>query len=100
MLFRSETIGIKLDIEGSEFEVLSEAIAVLVSSYVRVIQFEFGEKTVLLKQSFSDFWNLMTRHGYIFYRFSKRKLLRIEDYNRILEIHINSTYYCVRSDKF
>lgn len=49
------SVGCKLDFEGAELEVLTSARDVLKNSNIRVLGFEFGENTTLLRQSFRDF---------------------------------------------
>lgn len=89
-------VGLKLDIEGMEFEVLSSAQHKIMKSNVRCIQFEFGEKTILLRQNFKDFYDLFKALDFRLFRAAGSQLVSIEHYSRSHEIHLNTVFFAQR----
>lgn len=90
------SVGCKLDIEGAELEVLISSKDVLENSSVRVIEFEFGEKTSVLRQSFRDFFNFFESINFELFRSTPTGLYPISEYSRFNEIHVNTVYFARR----
>lgn len=91
-----DVVGIKIDTEGCEWEILSNS-QLLLDSRVAVIQFEFGENTVKSGVSFSDFFTKLTALGFQIYRSTPSRLLRMQNYELWNEIHINTVYFASRN---
>ena len=58
----------KIDVEGYEWDVLAGASALIESQNIELLLFEFGQHQGNLKQSFKQFWDLLTGNGYNIYR--------------------------------
>lgn len=69
---------LKIDTEGSEYDVLRGAIETIRNNKINIIQFEFNEMNAYAKVFFKDFINLLS--NYYFYRIMPRGLLQLEDY--------------------
>lgn len=91
-----DCIGMKLDTEGMEWQILSSSKSSIVNSSIQLIQFEFGEKTAKLGQSFFQFFQFFNSMGFSLYRGTETEVIPIDSYNRFNEIHINSIFYARR----
>lgn len=90
---------LKLDIEGSEIGALRGGEASLRDGIIRVIAFEFGSANIYSRSFFRDFWELLSPHGYRFFRIAPGgRLIRIPEYSENLE-HFRgvSNYIAARS---
>ena len=72
---------IKIDTEGSEFNILLGGIETIRLGKVKAIHFEFNEMNVFSKKFFKDFWDLLS--DYKLYRMLPKGLLRIDKYSPI-----------------
>ena len=90
------SVGCKLDIERAELDVLTSARDVLKNSNIRVLEFEFGENTTLLRQSFRDFFNFFESINFELFRSAPTGLYPISEYSRFDEIHVNTVYFARR----
>lgn len=90
-------IGMKIDTEGYEFEILSSAKTLLGAEHFRLVQFEFGEYTIEKKQSFRQYFDFLTMLDFRLYRMSKYGLALIPKYDARLEIHWNTNYLAVKN---
>jgi len=95
-----DCLGIKFDIEGAELEVLTSGYDAIKKSKVKVIQFEFGEKTTLLNQNFWQFYNLFSSLNFELFRSTPTGLHNIREYSRFQEIHINTVYFAARTKEY
>jgi len=59
---------VKVDVEGYEWDVFAGAIALLNDQNIDLLLFEFGQHQGNLQQSFKQFWDLLSGHGYHLYR--------------------------------
>jgi len=87
--FCSNTISqidfLKIDVEGSELDVLKGAANLIKSDRIKIIQFEFNEFNIFSKTFMYDFYELLKQ--YRFYRIlPQNKLLPLGEYNSSLEI--------------
>jgi FkbM family methyltransferase len=96
---RPELVGIKIDIEGAEFDILSNSAQAISSSRIQVIQFEFGEKSTLLKQSFRMFYDYFKEINFRLFRSTDKELLAVEECSMWDEIHVNTVYFAKRQSK-
>lgn len=72
---------LKIDVEGHELDVLAGAKALLESSEIDLIQFEFGGCNIDTRTFFQDFFYLFDFHGFDVFRIlPSRKLLRLPNY--------------------
>jgi FkbM family methyltransferase len=85
---------LKIDTEGGEWAVLQGGESVL--QRTRVLQFEFGERTLDRGQRFRDFWRLLHEHGFQLWRQTPSGLVRIERYEMRLETFMCTNYFGVR----
>lgn len=91
-----DCIGIKFDIEGAELEVLNTGYEAIKNSQVRVIEFEFGEKTVLLRQNFRMFFDIFNSMNFDIFRSTPTSLYKLTEYSGFTEVHVNTVYFASR----
>ncbi len=82
---------LKLDVEGSEYEVLLGATEMIKKNNIKAIQIEFGGADIDARLFFRDFWDMLNEKYYV-YRILQDNLLRIEEYNEGLEIFSTTNY--------
>lgn len=58
----------KIDVEGTELQVLRGAKAALDSGAIRALAFEFGSANIYSRVFFRDFWYLLSARGYKLWR--------------------------------
>jgi FkbM family methyltransferase len=97
---RPDCEGIKIDIEGAEFEILNNSAGAIASSKIRVIQFEFGEKTTLLKQNFKMFFDYFKELDFDLHRASGKELIPIKQWSMWNEVHVNTVIFATKKSKF
>jgi FkbM family methyltransferase len=88
---------LKLDVEGSELDVLLGATEVLARDAIRFIQFEFGEKNIESRVFLKDFFDLLGSK-YRFYRIVRNGLRRINRYSSELEVFATANYLAEHID--
>lgn len=91
-----DCIGIKLDIEGAELEVLNAGYDAIKNSQVKVIEFEFGEKTASLRQNFRMFFDIFNLMNFDVFRSTPTGLYALTEYSRFTELHVNAVYFASR----
>jgi len=74
---------LKIDAEGSEYDVLKGATELLSRGKIKIIQFEFNEMNVESRIFFKDFANLLA--DYALYRLLPNGLLRLPDRQNDME---------------
>jgi FkbM family methyltransferase len=85
---------IKIDVEGHELDVLRGGVETL--SLARVVQFEFGGCNIDTRTFFQDFWYLLTGVGFIIYRISNSRTIRILNYSEEDEYFSTTNYLAVK----
>ena len=94
-----DCIGIKFDIEGAELEVLNAGYDAIKNSQVKVIEFEFGEKTASLRQNFRMFFDVFNSMNFDLFRSTPTGLYKLTEYSRFTELHINTVYFASRKSQ-
>lgn len=84
---------LKIDAEGSEFEIIEDSIEFIKQRKIRFIQFEFGINYVDLGIFFKDFY-LMLSPYYDFYRIHPMGLIPIMEYREEYEVFSVVNYLC------
>lgn len=74
----------KIDTEGSEYNILRGAQKMLTSNKIRFVQFEFNEMNIISRVFLRDFYNLLKQ--YTFYRLSENRLIPLGGYDPKNEI--------------
>jgi len=69
---------LKIDTEGSEYEILKGAKKLLSQNRIKIIQFEFNEMNVYSRVFFKDFLELLD--NYMLFRLMPNGLFPVEDY--------------------
>lgn len=86
---------LKIDTEGSEYDVLQGARNLLVDGKVSALQFEFGEFNIRSKKFFIDFFHLLQPH-YRIYQILVHGLRPIRQYSDREEVFLTANYYAER----
>ena len=84
---------VKLDIEGSEFVVLSGFGNAI--NHIKIIQFEFSGCNLDSRVFFHDFWIFFTEKNFDLYRISPFGLISITQYSEALEFFSTTNYIAV-----
>jgi len=58
----------------------------------KVIQFEFGGCNIDTRTFFQDFWYLLTKYGFSFYRIAPKGVFKQDSYNENLETFTTTNY--------
>jgi FkbM family methyltransferase len=85
---------LKIDVEGSEMDVLQGAQEMLSYKRIKAIQFEFGETYVGSGIYFKSFWNILSNEYRIF-RVLRRGLFEIKEYSWDHEIFKIANYIAI-----
>ena len=76
---------LKVDVEGSDLDVLRGFSSTLAAGAVRVVQFEYGLWTAMARHMLADFYDLLVPHGYLIGRIYPNVVdfrpYRVEDEN-------------------
>ena len=86
---------LKIDVEGSEFDVLKGAQYMLDNKKIDIIQFEFSSANVDSRTFFRDFYYLL-KDNYNIFRILKDGLHDLEDYQQNYEVFLTTNYLAVR----
>lgn len=81
---------LKIDVEGEELNVLHGLQENLTK--VDLVQFEFGGCNIDTRTFFQDFWYLLTKHDFSFYRISPRGIVKQDKYDENLETFTTTNY--------
>lgn len=88
----------KLDVEGSELDVLLGSQKALRSKRIKAFTFEFGCGNINSRTYFHDFWDLLKGHGYIIHRICPGGiLLEVKEYYEDLEYFRGVSNYLATS---
>ena len=88
---------IKLDIEGSEFNVIKDLENYL--EKINLIQFEFGEANIGSRIFFKDFWKIFSENNFSIYRYThKGHLIQIYEYSEYDEFFRYTNYLAVNKN--
>jgi FkbM family methyltransferase len=87
---------IKIDVEGAELEVLKGFGEYLKKTFL--IQFEWGRAQLDSKNSFLEFWELLSKHGFEIYRIHPGGIKKIRKYSWYEEIYIASNFICINKN--
>ena len=89
-------IGMKIDTEGQELEILLSAEKLLSSKHFLCVQFEFGEYTIEKKESFKQYFEFFSDLGFKMFRMSKFGASEIKMYSAKHEVHWNTNYLAIK----
>jgi FkbM family methyltransferase len=90
---------LKMDIEGHELSALQGSERLLRERRIRALAFEFGGCNVDSRTFFRDFWQLLTGHGYVFFRIIPgSRLLPIREYDCALESFAITNYVATQRE--
>lgn len=88
---------LKIDTEGSEYQILLGAKILIKHNKIKIIQFEFNEMNVYSRVFFKDFYELL--ENYNFYRLMPQGLFPIKEYRpKLHEIFAFQNYVAIRKD--
>ena len=87
---------IKIDVEGAELEVLKGFGEYLKKTFL--IQFEWGRAQLDSKNSFLEYWGLLSKHGFEIYRIHPGGIKKIRKYSWYEEIYIASNFICINKN--
>lgn len=84
---------LKLDIEGAELSVLSDAYNMIENGRINNIQFEFGGCNIDSRTFMKDFYILLSS-AYNIYRIHPEGLIDCNEYKEVYEVFQPVNYYC------
>ena len=87
---------IKIDVEGAELEVLKGFGEYLKKTFL--IQFEWGRAQLDSKNSFLEYWEILTKYGFEIYRIHPAGIKKIRKYSWYQEIYIASNFICINKN--
>ena len=87
---------IKIDVEGAELEVLKGFGEYLKKTFL--IQFEWGRSQLDSKNSFLEFWEILSKYGFEIYRIHPAGIKKIRKYSWYQEIYIASNFICINKN--
>lgn len=82
---------LKIDAEGSEFDILRGAEKTITAGKIDVVLFEFGVHQVHSRHFFRDFYKFFCKFGYTMWKSEGEQLIEIKKYNYVFE---NFTFCC------
>lgn len=86
---------IKIDVEGSEFEVLIGSKETL--KHARLVQFEFGGSNIDSRTFFQDFWYFFVGLNFQIFRISRHGLIHLSKYCEDEEFFKTTNYVALRN---
>ena len=87
---------IKIDVEGAELEVLKGFGEYLKKTFL--IQFEWGRAQLDSKNSFLEYWEILSKYGFEIYRIHPGGIKKIRKYSWYDEIYIASNFICINKN--
>lgn len=87
---------IKIDVEGAELEVLKGFGEYLKKTFL--IQFEWGRAQLDSKNSFLEYWEILSKYGFEIYRIHPGGIKKIRKYSWYEEIYIASNFICINKN--
>ena len=90
-------VGLKIDVEGHELEVL-KGLGEHVHD-LKVIQFEFGGTDIDSRIFFHDFWSFFEDKEFDLYRLSPRGKIRVSSFQETDEVFSFTTYFAIARGK-
>lgn len=88
---------LKIDVEGSEMNVLGGFDSALDRGAIDVIQFEYGRPSIFTRTFLKDFFEYLVPHGYSIGKIFPRHV-QFFDYDTSYETFISSNFVAVRSE--
>jgi len=88
---------LKIDTEGSEYDVLYGSIDMLKEGKIKSIQFEYGECYKDSRTTLMQIWRLLMEYDYSLYRIIKQGLIHISFFESYLENYKYSNYFAVHN---
>lgn len=88
---------LKIDTEGSEYDVLRGSLRLIKSGSIGLIQFEYGGTYIDADIKLKEVYDLLQTNGYLLYRITSRGLLPIPAWNQKLEDFQYANYLAVLS---
>jgi hypothetical protein len=85
---------IKIDVEGSELEVLESLDGFI--SKVSLIQFEFGPPNLESKVSFRDLWHFLTERHFSIFVVSRNGPIPVQQYSTHLECYKTTNFLAIK----
>ena len=95
-LVENQVVGIKLDIEGYEYELIKSFHKLFVNPNFICIQFEYGVNTFESKVTLEHFYNLLSKYGFVIKRISPYGLINVNEYSYLLEVNWPTNYIAVK----
>lgn len=86
---------LKIDTEGSEYDILQGASAMLSDGSIKVIQFEYGGTYIDAQITLKAVYDLLTEKGYAIYRIFSDGLIEIPHWAPTLENYRYSNYLAI-----
>ena len=87
---------IKIDVEGAELEELKGFGEYLKKTFL--IQFEWGRAQLDSKNSFLEYWEILSKYGFEIYRIHPGGIKKIRKYSWYDEIYIASNFICINKN--
>ena len=87
---------LKLDIEGTEYEVLLAARDLVLSGRIKTIQFEFGGANIDSRTFFQDFFYFL-KPSFTLFRLCSSRLLQVDSYEELDEVFVTTNYLAVHN---
>ena len=87
---------IKIDVEGAELEVLKGFGEYLKKTFL--LQFEWGRAQLDSKNSFLEYWEILTKYGFEIYRMHPAGIKKIRKYSWYEEMYIASNFVCINKN--
>lgn len=91
-----EVYFVKIDAEGSEYDVLQGLGKYLTEKKISIIQFEFSQTQIYSRHYFKDFYDLLSA-DYNMYRLMKNQIVSIDKYEPMFcEVFAYQNIVCIR----